>query len=727
MSPAFRGARRAPARIIVRCTFLVLATSALAAPAFAAAPAADSARVMPHSPSKYEVLVSATRRSADPINVPNGASVISGAELRGSGARTVADAIGNVVGLDTGDGSDNGPALPNIGMWGLKEFDALLITLDGVPVGGPFNPSLSQIDVTNIDRIEVIKGPQGTMYGASGFAGMIQMFSRQDEEARGHVSAGGGSSSNLNADAGVQRTYSNGIRLRLSGMTQHGDASQDRTGRSTDRGALSLARDFGKARVAFDAFGYRDDQGWGTPMPYESGLVIPGFQVDHNYAVSGARIEHRVLSTVARFSVPLAEGHKFESSLSYTRDNQTSLTSFPADFAGGDTVGSAGVSLRPYETTVYGDAHVLSHFELGGSHEWVTGAAITWGRTTASGIGFDFDQLLSDPSTIPGMGTIPVGDNRSFEDRRTFVGVYAHDAWTPRDRFTLSGGGRYDNTSEALNAYGQEVGSPPAYTTDSKTTGAWSGDLAAVVRLAPANSKDFDAMNLYGNWKSSFKPAAPNLTEAEQAEILEPERSHSIEGGLKLRAIDHQVEFAASIFQMNFSNMVVSTVGAGGGPELSNGGTERFKGQEFDLTFTPGAVRGLSVVLGYAHHDARFVHYTFVTPDSQYHDVSGNRLEMVPQELWNARVSYRMPGGLTLWGAARHQGDRPLNRRNTLFVDSFEEYDAGGSFAIDRYVFSIAGRNLGDDRHLVSESDIGDSQFYVAPPARVTAQITATF
>ena len=89
----------------------------------------------------------------------------------------------------------------------------------------------------------------------------------------------------------------------------------------------------------------------------------------------------------------------------------------------------------------------------------MTGAAITWGRTTASGIGFDFDELLSDQGqNTPDWQAIPVGDHRSFEDTRTFFGVYAHDEWTPARAFTISGGGRCDHAHEKLHAFGQEVG-----------------------------------------------------------------------------------------------------------------------------------------------------------------------------------------------------------------------------------------------------------------------------
>ena len=720
--PHFHG--RATLALLAGCIWAALA----AAVARAADAPPDSAKVAEHAPNKYEVLVSATRRSTDPINVPNGAAMVSGKDLRRRGAHTVADALEDVVGIDTGDGSDGGLRMANIGMWGLKEFDALLVTLDGVPVGGPFNPSLSQLDLNDVDRVEIVKGPQGTLYGVSGFAGMVQMFSRQDEGQSGHVTVGGGSFSDLNADAALVRSFGSGYSARLSGMTRRADGWQDRTGHSLDRGAFSLAKDFGKLGTMLNLFGYRDDQRWGTPMPYDpdGGEPLPGFEVDKNYAVSGAHIEHRVLSAVLNGALPIGEASRLESSVSYTRDHQTSVTSFPSAFAV-DTVSSAGVELHPHETSVFADAHLLSHFAAGGPHELVSGAAITWGRTTADGIGFDFDQLLSDPSTIAGVSDVPVGDHRSFEDRRTFIGVYAHDAWTPRSRLTVAGGGRYDNTSERLNAFSQEVGFPASTTTDEKTTGAWSGDLSGLVRLAPAGSSDSEAINAFINWKSSFKPAAPNLTEAEQAEILDPERSHSVEGGLKLRALERQVELEFSMFQMNFSNMVVSSLDALGNPVLMNAGTERFKGQEVNATLAPRMLPGVTLRLGYAHHDARLVQFTFVDPEGIFQDVSGNRLEMTPTDLWNARLDYHSRLGLTVWGAVRHQGSRPLDRDNIAYLPSFEQYDAGASYALKRYSIGVTGRNLGDDRHLVTESEVGDAQFYVAAPARVTAQVSAQF
>jgi len=280
---------------------------------------------------------------------------------------------------------------------------------------------------------------------------------------------------------------------------------------------------------------------------------------------------------------------------------------------------------------------------------------------------------------------------------------------------------------ELVQDLGEEIGNPPEISDDSKSTGAWSGDLSLLLKLAPPRSPVFDAVNLYGNWKSSFKPAAPNLTEAEAAEILEPERTHSIEGGIKLRGWARQVEINASIFQLDFSNTVVSNLDTLGNPVLLNAGRERFKGEEVEVTLAPAPLSGLSLTTGYAHHDARFVQFTFVDPDGNFLDVSGNRIELVPGDLWNAKLAWRAPRGFGIWGAVRHQGGRPLDRDNVVFVPSFEEYDAGASYDFGHGQISVVGRNLGDDRHIIAESDIGDAEFYLSPPARVSAQLTLRY
>jgi outer membrane receptor protein involved in Fe transport len=691
----------------------------LAAAATAAAP--GDTLVVPFP----ETVVSATRAPRQSVDVPASTTIVTGDELRRRGTHTLGEALQDVVGIDTGEGSDNGARFPNVGMWGLKEFDALLITLDGVPVGGPFNPSLSMIPVEQIDRIEIVKGPQGSLYGVSAFAGMVQVFTQQ-AAAENHVTAGGGSFSQGSGSLGWGQTLTSGLDLRLNGSFAHSDGWQDRTPSNVGRGTINLGTGVGKGRMSLDLTAYQDEQDWGTPLPYENGEVLDGFIRDRNYAVGGAVEKHEVMGLTSGYSYPFSDAHRLENTLGLTYDDHTSIRSFPGEVSG-DTLASEGVSIEPKESVVYDDLRLVSQFEASGKHESVLGTAVTWGRTQAEGIGFDFDQLLSlQGQGVPSVDQIPVGDHRSFEDRRTFFGAYAHDAWTPMWRATVSAGARYDATSEKLHAQGQEVGGPLEATDDSRSDAAWSGDVSLLFRTIPEGGGKLQAANLYGSWRSNFKPAAPNLSEAEAAEILEPERTHSWEFGLKMRAAD-QLAFNASYFDMTFENMVVSILGPGGGPELTNAGEQRFKGEELEMSWLPRFAPGATVNVGYAHHDARFVDFTFVTPDSQQHDVSGNRLELVPQHMVNARVAYASRVGVGGFVAMRYQGERPLNRRNTFFTEAYSEWDAGVSWDQKPWFVRVVGRNLGDDRHLTAESEIGDSQFYVAPPRRVLLEVSYHF
>lgn len=678
------------------------------------------------APVSTEIVVSATKMPEEAVNISGFASVISGDEVRRTGARTVADAIINVVGLDTADGSDSGSRLPNIGLWGLKEFDALLVTLDGVPVGGPFNPSLSQIPVEDVDRIEIVKGPQGTLYGVSAFAGMIQVFTRRAAEKGGSVTVGGGSFSDEHAALSYTLPLANDLTLRAYGSFDRNKGWQDFTDFSDTRLTLSGEKKWGDTTLGVSLITFLNTNDFGSPLPVDAGEPVPGFLIDRNYAIRGGRLDHRATSLSSNLSTPLAPGLKLENTLGLTRDEQIQVRSF-INVSDGVTASATGTALKPVESTFFDDVRIVADFQAAGRHRLVGGAALTWGRTTAEGTGFDFDLTIGPNPVVPELGSVPVGDHRSFSDRRTFFGFYLNDEWTPIPRLTLTAGARYDATSETLSAAGQEVGGPLVTTADSKSNGAWSGGVAALVRLVQKPAGPLETANLYGALKSAFKPAAPNLSEAESAQILEPERTYSGEFGLKTRWLDGTLGFDFSWFHMKFQNMVVSILGPDNQPMLTNAGEQRFQGEEFDLSYRPKFAEGLTLSAGYAHHDATFVHFSFLTPDGQLRVVDGKRLELVPRDMWNAKVAYGSKNGPGGFVAVRHQGQRPLTRRNTFYTPDFFEVDAGLGWDFSWGRLGVTGRNLGDSRHYVADSEIGDSQFYVAPPRRFMGEVTFRF
>ncbi|HSB64056.1 MAG TPA: TonB-dependent receptor [Thermoanaerobaculia bacterium] len=673
------------------------------------------------------MVVSATKVEEDALDVPAPVSVVSGEELRRHGAKTIAEALQDVAGLDTGNGSDNGGRLANIGVWGLKEFDALLVTVDGVPAGGPFNPSLAQISVEDVERIEIVKGPQGTLYGVSAFAGMVQVFTRRPKEAGGALTLGGGSFSDKYGN--LSYTASQGDRtIRLFGSMARNRGWQDGTDVSVDRLSLGYTRRTKEGSVDVTLGIVRDTSHFGSPLPVDGGQPVPGFEVDRNYAVGGGRLDHRVYSLASTVSQPLSGSVRFENTLGATRDEQIAVRSYIVG-SDGTTAAATGTSLTPLETTLFDDARIVANFTVAGHQRLVAGIAYTAGRTTLDGAGFDFSLLTGPHPLVPTLDEVPVGDHRSAKDRRTFWGFYANDEWTPFRALTLTFGARYDRTSESLDAARAEVGAPaPDVTSDSRTGGAWSGGVAALVRLVDRPKASFlNALNVYVSAKSNFKPAAPNVLEAESARILEPERTRSGEIGLKSRWAGGTLSFDVTLFHMKFENLVVSTAGPLGQPLLTNAGEERFQGLDAELVWALPKLEGWSLAAGYGHHDATYVSFSFLTPDGELRVVDGKRLELVPRDLWNARLAYAPKTGLGFWGAVRHQGIRPLTRRNTFYTDSFYEWDAGASWEFSWGRVSLVGRNLGDDRHYVSDSEIGDGQFYVAPPRRFLGEIAFRF
>ena len=131
---------------------------------------------MPTATGSIEV--TATKIAEDVEVVPASITIIKGDELRARGVTDLTGALALVGGVSIAQGGDGGPAASVPEMWGLKEFDAFLLVVDGVPWGGAFNPDLMSLDLNDVDRIEVLRGAAPVMYGATSFVGVIHVIHR---------------------------------------------------------------------------------------------------------------------------------------------------------------------------------------------------------------------------------------------------------------------------------------------------------------------------------------------------------------------------------------------------------------------------------------------------------------------------------------------------------------------------------------------------------------------
>src|SRR5256714_6800461 len=121
------------------------------------------------------VEIVATRIPEAPHAVPVSIEVFRGTDLRARGARSLSDALSLAAGVAIAPGGDAGPASAVPEFWGLREFDAFLLVVDGVPWGGALNPAISSLSLRDVDRIEVLRGPAPVTYGATSFVGVIHV------------------------------------------------------------------------------------------------------------------------------------------------------------------------------------------------------------------------------------------------------------------------------------------------------------------------------------------------------------------------------------------------------------------------------------------------------------------------------------------------------------------------------------------------------------------------
>src|SRR5207245_10173512 len=149
------------------------------------------------SPSEAEVeqvVVSATRVDIPLDQAPASVSVISSEHLEQKQIERVSDALREVPGLSVVQTGTAGQ-LTSVFIRGLRS-EHTQVLLDGIPINQGLQGAFNFADLTteDIDRIEVVRGPQSTLYGPRALAGVIHIFTKQGTGTPGVLlSAEGGS------------------------------------------------------------------------------------------------------------------------------------------------------------------------------------------------------------------------------------------------------------------------------------------------------------------------------------------------------------------------------------------------------------------------------------------------------------------------------------------------------------------------------------------------------
>jgi outer membrane receptor protein involved in Fe transport len=653
-----------------------------------------------------------TSKLAEPVEqTPAMISVVSGDELRARGVVDLRTALSLVAGVDIAPGGDAGPAGSVPGMWGLREFDAFLLVVDGIPSGGAFNPALTTLDLTDVERIEVLRGAAPVMYGATSFVGVIHVIHYAAGATPAQATLGAGTRSTAMASISTNLGDWGAFKQSLSANASTQEFSQDRSG--VDRGHVlyRAAGDTDLGKLHFDIDGTVLRQDPYSPHPVEDGMLSPRFPLDANIMPTDARKDQNRLQFnaglqretgigewVTTFSVDHSDGHNTEG---FLRE----------DFADdGITHNADGFRQRVKLTDAYFDTYVATHpmAEL----TWTFGFDWLYGNGRQDSDNFEYGVLTSG-ANAPDSHSLEIDESTQRRDRRNFAGLYTQADWKPVERLDIVAGLRVNHTSE--HSFGEEIdrhadpGTPPDTNSDERTKTRLSGVLGVNYELWQDGR---DRVNAFADYRNTYKPAAIDFGPEAEGDILKPETANSWEAGLKGALADGRLDWELSYFHMNFSNLVIPE-NIGGLPGLANGGKERFKGAEIEGDWH--LTQDFRVRATYAYHDARYTDRLVPNDAGGYDNFAGNRLEASPQNLAALGLLYTPARGLNAAVVWNYVGSRFLDQENQTPVGSYTTVDAGIGYRFERWELRLDGYNLSDRRDPVAISELGDGQAYRLP------------
>ncbi len=666
-------------------------------------------------PVQERIEVTATRLPEEPQEVPAAIEVLSGEALRARGVRDLRSALSLAVGVEIAPGGDGGPASSVPDFWGLKEFDAFLLLVDGIPWGGAFNPALATLSLNDVERIEVLRGPAAVTYGATSFVGVIHVVHQGPSSSERSLTLSGGSYGTGGGSFSTPVPLPGGwaSRLTLEGLRE--GFSDDRTAFRRGHGLWRVERKpSASRRVWFNGDLNWLDQDPASPRPREGASLSPLVPVDANHNPAGAFLNDHRGTLMAGFDRPAARG-QWSTTVSVSHSRQGLLRGFLQGVS--DSPDNArGLRENIHLTDVYLDSHFS--WKLSRAIAFLAGADYLHGTGRARGADFDYTAPLSGAQAVAVAS--PSDLDVHINDHRDFFAPYASLEWSPLERVRIDAGMRLNVVHERRQDL--DIGAGTA-DSDRQTDVRPGASVGAIFTVWQSSQ---DSVRLYANYRDTFKPAAIDfgIGESEGGELLlKPETSRSVEGGLKGKFFAGRLEAEASAFLMDFTNLVTATT-ISGLPALINAGSERFKGFE---TGTALFLRpDLFAKATYSFHDARFTDFVQAF-DGVPTQLAGKRLEMSTRHLAAFGMTYVPARGLLGGVEFNYTGSRFLNKRNTAVAEGFPTVGISAGYRRDRWELRVDARNLADRRDPVAESELGDAQYYLLPSRRVDATFRVRF
>jgi iron complex outermembrane receptor protein len=614
------------------------------------------------------VLVTAEKREEHLSEVPIPVGVINTEKLTSTGQMLLRDYITAVPGVSIQEDIVNQQELSIRGVTqGGSGIPVVGVTVDDVPFGGATNYTagnwIPDFDPGDLARIEVLRGPQGTLYGANSMGGLVKFVTRDPtmDRVSGEVSVGpsavyNGAEPGYNVRGSVNIPLSRTFAIRASGYKRQDPGYVD--------------------NPVLDIKGVNEAQAGGARL---SGLWLPSPKVSVKFSALYQDIKADGNSDVvsAPGLGPWQQNYIAGVGGAYERTAQAYSAVVKAKLGKIDLTSVTGYNrLRTYTTLDFGYAFTPAVEKL-------------WGVTGAPYIQTDIPKRATQEVRFS--GTIRkidwlAGGFASHEQDPTHNAVYASNATTgqvvglyypfgtpsPRiyneeagfaavtlhftDRFDAQVGGRESHTSLRLDAHtesGPALGPDPVFNPESTTSAnIFTYLFTPRFRVSP------DLM-VYGRLASGFRPGGPSYGPPGAPKDIKPDKTQNYEVGVKGDFAAHKLSLDASFFYINWQDLQLTLIDKATSFQYgSNGAGAKSEGVELSLGVRPRP--GLTVEGWIVYDDAVLTQAFPATSTSS--GLPGDRMPIDPRLSGHIGVTEDFP----LWsgtagfvgGDVAYVGDR---------------------------------------------------------------------
>lgn len=627
---------------------------------------ADDADVGPGG----DIIVTARKRNERMIDVPETISAFSEASLQKSGITGIdklGQAVPNVVLSRRGDNE------PNVVIRGIGSFgnvQGIGFYIDDVQ---NFTDQASRL--VDLERVEVLKGPQGTLYGGSSIGGAVKYVTKKpSNEFEGRATAELGGQSIFNANGSVNMPLSDKLAARISAYvdTNDGFMRNEVTGINNDKSeeyGIRAALRFTPSEVTDINFNIRYSYMDNGSNDYYRSVTTRDYKnrQDLSFDVFTHR---RVLGGILNIQHEL-DGISLTSLTSYTERKNRIFQDVDYDPQDGLSVAQH----RPVRTKVFTqEARIQSENDTG--FNWLLGGYYSRVRDRSlitlvdAIVGVDFG---GDPTVL-----LDFSDNTSLEQ------VYAGFATVSFESgpFEASMGARLQKT----DFYGLN-----RVIDDSMHV----KDTVVLPKLTLSYKID-PAMMLYFNMSQGYEPGRFTLFNETPLVPYKPEKASNFEFGMKGQTADGILSYEVASFYIKSKDRQLETlVVIDGFPNevIGNVGNARTWGTE--LSFTVRPTRALSFNLNGGWMDSKFT-------AGEY---DGFRVPYAPRFTGNASADYTVDLSsalkLSLRADFTHNSGFFWDRTNELRQESYNI--VGGRIAIgsadDKWEFAVRAENILNEKY----------------------------